>query len=131
MVANTFARRVFLIAAIYGLVVMLPQYFLEAKIGRDFPPPITHPEYFYGFIGVTIAFQFAFLVIARDPARYRAMMIPAILEKGTWAVATAALFLIGRLNGQMLGAGLIDLLLGVLFTVAYFRTASQGMAAAV
>ena len=39
-----FARRVFLIAAVYGFIVLLPQDFLEGQIGRDVPPPITHPE---------------------------------------------------------------------------------------
>ena len=39
-----FASRVFRIAAIYGLIVLLPQYFMEGRIGRDTPPPITHPE---------------------------------------------------------------------------------------
>jgi len=39
----TFARRLFLIAGIYGLIVLLPLYFLEEKTGRDYPPPITHP----------------------------------------------------------------------------------------
>lgn len=53
-------------------------YPLEDRIGRDLPPPITHPEYFYDSIGVTIAWQVAFLVIARDPVRYRVLMIPAI-----------------------------------------------------
>ena len=36
-----FARRVYLIAAIYGLIVLVPQYFMEGKNGRDFPPAIT------------------------------------------------------------------------------------------
>ena len=47
-----FARIVFLVAGIYGLLVVAPQYFLEARIGRDTPPAITHPEFFYGFVGV-------------------------------------------------------------------------------
>lgn len=51
----TFARRVFLIAGSYGLVVLLPQYFLESRTGRELPPPITHPEYYYGFLGVAVA----------------------------------------------------------------------------
>lgn len=46
----TFARRVFFIAAVYGVIVLVPQYFMEARSGRDFPPPITHPEHFYGFV---------------------------------------------------------------------------------
>jgi hypothetical protein len=63
----TFARRLFLIAGSYGLLVLTPQYLLEGRIGRDQPPAITHPEYFYGFVGLGMAWQFAFLVIARDP----------------------------------------------------------------
>lgn len=42
---DVFARRVFAVAGWYWLVVMLPQYFLEeGRIGKDYPPPITHPE---------------------------------------------------------------------------------------
>ena len=37
---------------------------MEARVGRDYPPAITHPEYFYGFLGVAAAWQVAFLVIA-------------------------------------------------------------------
>ena len=50
-----FARYSFLIAGIYGLLSLSPMYFLEAKNGRDFPPAITHPEYYYGFMGVALA----------------------------------------------------------------------------
>src|SRR5688572_30085685 len=117
-----FARRVFLIAGIYGLIVLLPQYFLENKTGRDFPPPITHPEYYYGCIGVAVAWQLVFFAIARDPARYRPIMIPAIVEKASFGFPAVALFLLGRLNAQMLAAGVLDLVLGVLFVVSYIRT---------
>lgn len=54
---DAFARRVFTGAAVYGLAVLLPQYFMEGRVGRDFPPPITHPEHFCGFIGVAFAWQ--------------------------------------------------------------------------
>ena len=56
---DRFARWVFLVAGVYGVLVVLPQYSLEARIARDFPPPITHPEYFYGFIGVALAWRVA------------------------------------------------------------------------
>jgi hypothetical protein len=79
-----FAKRLFLIAGIYGIIVVSPMYFFENQIGVDFPPSITHPEYFYGFIGVTLAWQILFLLIARDPIRYRLMMVPAIVEKATY-----------------------------------------------
>ena len=118
----TFARRVFQIAGIYGLVVLVPQFFLADRIGRDTPPPITHVEYFYGFMGIALAWQLAFFVIACDPVRYRAMMIPAILEKASFALVTTILFAQGRLAAQLLGAGMLDLILGVLFTLAYART---------
>jgi len=62
-----FAKYKYLIAGIYGILILVPQYFLETKTGIDYPPPITHPEYFYGFIGVAIVFQILFLVISRDP----------------------------------------------------------------
>jgi hypothetical protein len=119
-----FAKRVFLIAGIYGLIVLVPQYFLEDKLGRDYPPPITHPEYFYGFLGIAVAWQVAFLVIARDPVRYRMLMIPAILEKASFGFATIVLFSAGRTNSTMLAAAVVDLLLGALFIVSYLRTSA-------
>jgi uncharacterized membrane protein YjjP (DUF1212 family) len=119
-----FARRVFLIAAIYGLIVLLPQYFLEEKTGRDFPPAITHPEYFYGFIGIAVAWQIVFLLISRDPVRYRPLMPVAVFEKIAFGFPAIALYLSGRLSGQMLGAGILDLILGVFFILAYRRTAA-------
>ena len=118
----TFARRVFLGAAVYGFIVLLPQYFLEEKTGRDFPPAITHPEYFYGFIGIAVAWQIVFLVISRDPVRYRPLMPVAVVEKIAFGVPAIALYLMGRLSGQMLGAGILDLVLGALFVIAYTRT---------
>jgi hypothetical protein len=116
-----FARWVFLLAGIYGVAVLLPQFFLEQQVGRDYPPAITHPEYFYGFVGVALAWQVAFLIMARDPARYRPIMLPAILEKASFGFATIALFLEERLSVQMLAAGLVDLTWGVLFLVAWWK----------
>ena len=82
-----FARRVFRIAAIYGILALAPQYFLEENVGRDFPPPITHPEHFYGFVGVALAWQFLFLVIANNPVRFRPAMPVAVVEKLAFGVA--------------------------------------------
>lgn len=117
-----FARRVFLIAGIYGLIVVLPLYFLEAKTGRDYPPPITHPEYYYGFIGVTAAWQILYLLVSTNPIRYRPVMIPPMLAKGSFVMAVTLLYLQGRVPLTMLGASMIDLLLLILFLVAYLRT---------
>ena len=119
-----FARRVFLIAGIYGLIVLLPQYLLEAKTGLDYPPAITHPEYYYGFIGVAVAWQVVFFIISRDPVRYRPIMLAAIVEKASFGLPAIVLYLSGRLHAQMLLAGLLDLSLGVFFIMAYARTAT-------
>jgi hypothetical protein len=114
-----FARIVFTIAGIWGLLVLPPLYFLEQKIGRDTPPAITHPEYFYGFIGVALAFQFIFLVIGSNPARYRAMMLPSMVEKFSFVIACALLYSQHRIAGPILGGSMADLLLGILFVISF------------
>ncbi|HET6851622.1 MAG TPA: hypothetical protein VFH46_04820 [Pyrinomonadaceae bacterium] len=119
-----FARLVFLIAGVYGLIVLLPMYLLEEKTGRDFPPPITHPEFYYGFIGVAVAWQVVFLILSRNPIRYRPMMIPSVLEKAAFAVPAVILFLQQRISTFTLAAGLADSVLGVLFVLAYLKTAN-------
>jgi hypothetical protein len=117
----TSVRRIFLVAGIYGLAMILPQFFMEARVGRDWPPAITHPEYFYGFLGVVVAWQVAFLVIARDPVRYRLMMIPAALEKFSFAVAVGVLYWQARVPGAMAWFAAVDFVLGVLFVMAFRR----------
>ncbi|HEX6961839.1 MAG TPA: hypothetical protein VF175_08240 [Lacipirellula sp.] len=125
-----FAQRVFWIAGIYGLVVLLPQYFMEGRLGRDFPPPVNHPEHFYGFIGVATAWQVAFLIISRDPVRYRLIMLPGILEKLSFGVAAVVLFGQGRLARTVLAFGVLDLLWAVLFAWAFIKVGRQSPTAA-
>jgi hypothetical protein len=120
-----FARVVFSVAAVYGLVVLLPQYFLIEQNGRDFPPAITHAEYYYGFIGVAVAWQIAFLVMAKDPARYRPLMLPAVVEKAGFGIVACVLYMLGRLGVSLFAAGIIDLVLGLLFGMAYRLTPSE------
>lgn len=122
-----FAKYTFLITGILGLIVTVPQYFLEAKNGRDFPPPITHPEYYYGFIGVVLAWQIVFLIIAKNPIKYRLIMIGAVLEKASFGIPAIVLFISDRLAPTMLIAGLIDLALGVLFVIAFLKTSEEKM----
>jgi hypothetical protein len=110
---------------VYGILVLLPQYFFEGKLGRDFPPPITHAEHFYGFIGIALAWQVLFLIIARDPIRYRPAMIAAILEKLAFGLPCIILYVQGRLATAILGAGVIDLILGTLFAVSYRATGAR------
>ncbi|CAG0932927.1 hypothetical protein PLCT1_02217 [Planctomycetaceae bacterium] len=99
---------------------------MEARVGRDFPPPITHPEHFYGFIGVALSWQVLFVVIARDPVRYRPVMPVAVLEKLGFGIAAVVLFAQGRLHAAVLGAGIIDLVLAALFLAAFRLTPASG-----
>lgn len=120
-----FAKTTFFIAGIYGLIILVPQFFTEEKAGRDFPPAITHPEYYYGFIGIAVAWQALFLILSKDPVRYREMMIPSILEKFSFAIAVLILFFQHRISVVILIAGMVDLIFGVLFIMAYFKTPAR------
>jgi len=66
-------------------LALTPLYFMFDLIGRNDPPPITHPGFFYGFVGIGLAWQVAFIIIATDPVRFRPLMIPCILEKSVGA----------------------------------------------
>jgi hypothetical protein len=119
-----FAKIVFWIAAVWGILVLTPLYFMFDLIGRQDPPPITHPAFYYGFVAAALLWQFAFMIIARDPVRFRMMMIPAVLEKFAYGATLLALFAQHRLHASDLVFGGVDMLLGVLFLIAFFRTAS-------
>ena len=126
--ADRFATHVFRTAGIYGLIALLPQYLIEAGIGPPLPAPLTRPEHFYGFIGVAVAWQLVFLVIARDVRRYRLLMLPAIVEKLSFGIPVWLLFFKQRVGVDVVVFGSIDLLLGVLFVLAYRATREQGRA---
>ena len=119
-----FAKIVFRIAGIWGFLIIAPLYFIFDLIGKKDPPPITHPAFYYGFVGVALVWQFAFLIIASDPVRFRPLMIAAILEKLVYSIPVVVLVLQKRMQPNDLVFAGIDLLLGVLFVMAYLRTPS-------
>jgi hypothetical protein len=106
----------------YGVIALAPLYFLEGLISSQAPPAVTHPEFYYGFIGVGLAWQFAFLIIAQDPVRYRAIMIPSILEKLGFGGACVVLFATQRLAASTFVCGIVDLIFAALFAYAYAIT---------
>ncbi|HLI89623.1 MAG TPA: hypothetical protein VKV37_13100 [Ktedonobacteraceae bacterium] len=116
-----FAKIVFLIAGIYGIVVTAPLFLMEGLVDTMTPPAITHPEYYYGFACVTLVWQLLFLMLSRDPARYRPIMLMAVLEKVS-GIAFILLVLLHRSPPSML-IGVVDVVLGTLFLIAYIRTA--------
>src|SRR5262245_65602479 len=114
----TLAGRELTAAGIWAIVVLLPMYFLEGWIGRDDPPAITHPEYYYGFVGVTLAWQLVYLVIGRDPGRYRPIMLLGFAAKTSFASAVAILVALGRTSPSVLANANSDSALAVLVMTA-------------
>jgi hypothetical protein len=120
-----FAKWVYLLAGITGALVLIPPFFLEEQFGRDNPPPVNHPEFYYGFFGVGLAWQFMFLVIASDPIRFRRVMLPSLLEKASFAIAIPILYALGRVTLTLVGFASMDATWFVLFLIAYLRTPDE------
>ena len=117
-----FAKVVFWIAGIWGVLILTPLYFMFDAISRNDPPPITHPGFYYGFVSVGLAWQFVFFVIARDPVRFRMMIIPSMIEKFGYGASLLVLYFQQRIHPSDLVFAGVDMLLGVLFLLAFFRT---------
>src|SRR4051794_20001594 len=116
-----FARWVFLLAGASGVLMVAPLYF-EGRFFQDYPPAINRPEFYYGFVGVTLAWQVMFLVIGADPVRFRPAMPPAMLEKAGFTAAVPLLYAAGRVEPVWLGFAAMDGTWLVLFVAAYLRT---------
>jgi hypothetical protein len=123
--AVRFARWVFLIAGIVGLIEVLPLFFLEGMIGIKQPPPITHPEFYYGFAVIVFTWQIAFLIISRDPARYVPLMPVLFLEKLLYPIVIFALYAQGRTTPQAFPGPIIDLFWLVMFIVVWTKLRRQ------
>jgi hypothetical protein len=113
---------VFWTAGIYGILVTLPLFFNERLMGEKYPPAITHAEYYYTFAALALLWQIIFIVIARDPGRYRAFMIFCVCEKLCLLPTFFILYPAGRYPDLWLPLICIDLLFGVLFGVSYKLT---------
>jgi hypothetical protein len=120
-----FAKWVFLLAGITGVLMVIPLYFLEEQFGRDYSPPINHPELYYGFVGVTLSWQFMFLVIGSDPIRFRRAMIPSMLEKASFVVAILILYALERVTVTWVAFASMDATWLVLFVIAYLKTPKE------
>jgi hypothetical protein len=120
-----FARRLFLFAGIYGVIVVAPLFFLEKQIGEFDPPALTHPEFYYGFVCVTLAWQFVYLMLAREPVRYRPVLLPALMGKAGFGLAVFMLFAQGRVTLANVYLPGVDLALAGLFLWAYLGLKPQ------
>lgn len=119
-----FAKIVFGTASVWGVLVLTPLFFIFDSIGRNDPPPVTHPGFYYGFATVALAFQFVFMVIATDPVRYRLMMLPSVFEKFSYGTTVVVLYLQKRMHAADLLFVATDSVLGLLFIVSFLKTRS-------
>lgn len=114
-----FARWVFIVAAVYGILVLAPQYLVESAYAGRYFLTLSRPADFYGFIGVALTWQLVFLVIASDVRRFRPLMLVAVAEKLSFGLAAVALFTADRIETAVFAVGMIDLTLGALFLTAF------------
>lgn len=117
-----FAKIVFIAAGVWGIVVLTPLYLLLDITGRQYVPPTSYPQFFYGFLAVAIAWQIVFLVIGSNPARFRLLMIPSTVEKLGYVVTVAVLHGQARLSSADALAAVPDAILGILFMAAFVKT---------
>lgn len=117
------ARLIFACAAVYGVAVLLPGLLIE-RGPTPLYPPLAQPEFYYGFYGSALVWQLLFIAIARDPVRYRPLMLVAVLEKAAFFLPCLWLWQTNRLaaaSGPFIGA-MVDGLLMLAFLLAWWLT---------
>ena len=119
------AKWTFRTAGTFGLIVMIPLLFLEKLIEQIMPPSVNHPEFFYGFVILNICWQILYLFLARDPIRFRPMMIPSFFAKASGPVALMWLYLQDRISSQWITTTIMDGIFTVLFLVSFWITGKK------
>jgi hypothetical protein len=122
----TFAKWAFRIAGIYGVLLIAPMYLLE-PVFKAQGQPLTHPEHFYGFVGITLAFQFLFLAMSRDVARFRPLIPVCLFEKLVFPAAIWPLYLMGRTPGIVAAFATVDLFWALMFAISFFLSREAGV----
>jgi hypothetical protein len=115
-----FVRIIFALAAAWGFLALVPGLFGEAG---------PRPEYYYGFIGIALVFQLVFILIAMDPARYRALIPISILEKLSFFLPVTILYAQGRVAmGPVFFGAMVDGMFMALFALAGLVARREGQA---
>ena len=113
--AATFARRIYIGAALYGFVGAGSLYFT--------PAPDPHRLLYFAFAGIALVFQGVFLLIARDPRRFAPLLGLTVFEKLSFAIPALAFGARGQAAPALVLGGVVDLALAVLFALAWRRIA--------
>jgi len=117
-----FAKVVFVCAGIWGIGVLTPLYWLVDVSGRRYGVPTEYPQFYYGFLSVAMAWQIAFLIIGLNPARFRMLMIPGMLEKLGYVVPLVLLYQQARVTWADAQAAVPDFALAILMMLAFVKT---------
>jgi hypothetical protein len=114
------ARRIFIGAAIWGVLIVTPLFFMEGYYSARYGAG--QPLWYYGFACVTLAWQFGYLLCGLDPVRYRPLMPIAMAAKLSFGVTGFILWQTGRTPLQLWVVTTPDLILVALFFWAWTRT---------
>jgi hypothetical protein len=119
-----FAKWVFTLGGIWGVLIIAPLFFLEDTLAKA-SQPFSHPDMYYGFAASTLAMQFMYLLIGRDPARYRPLMLVGVFGKLAYTASLWTLLSAGRIPMVVPAVASPDVILAILFIVSWFKTNPQ------
>lgn len=120
----TFAKWVFRIAGLYGVLFVTPLYFVEPMfLGEGAAGPAR--VFYYGFVGVTLAWQVLYLVVSVAPGRYRPVMLLGAAAKLSFSAAIYWLALTDSVDPRLLGGATVDVVLAALFVAAFVLTSPR------
>jgi len=114
-----FAKKVFLIAGVYGLMALVPQYFMEGRLSLRFPPPLTHPEHFYGFIWRGDRMAVRVLYNCAGCSAFAQLHVTCGIGETFLRCSHLGALREGLVTVPVLCAAAIDLLFAILFILAY------------
>lgn len=117
----TFAKWVFTLGGIWGALIIGSLFFAESYVA-GMTGPLSHPDTYYGFAASTFAWQLGYLVIGRNPTAYRPFMLLGAGGKLAYVSFCWALYAQDRIPVNVPVVASPDLLLAVLFIVAWFKT---------
>ncbi|MBW8814725.1 MAG: hypothetical protein JF588_14990 [Caulobacterales bacterium] len=117
-----FAKRVFTWAAIFGFVMVAPLLVAESLVARLLHHTLTQPQWYYAFAEVALGFQVLYLMIGRDPVRYRPLMPVCAVCKFAFGATMWTLVGLGRTQPLLGLAATPDMLWAGAFLVAYRLT---------
>ena len=119
-----FARWVFLAAGIFGLVLLIPLVY-SILVSRQpiLPGGSSVGLFFYVSVFQYVCWQILYLFLAKDPLRYRPIMIPAFLAIAVTPFYPIWLYVYGfRLWIPITG---INIAFALLFVLAFWLTGRE------